>query len=99
MRAIALFIKDKHGKPVKKRDAISLQRGYGIEGDVNAQMGSPRQVLITSETALLRFNLLPGDLGENFLVDSSIERFSSGQVLQIGQALIRLTFFANLVLL
>lgn len=95
MRVIKLFVKDRHGSPVEQCDTLSLQRGHGIEGDINAQAGSPRQVLIASETTLARFGLSPGELGENFLVDAPIEHFSSGQVLRVGQALIRLSFLCE----
>jgi alkylated DNA nucleotide flippase Atl1 len=55
-------------------------------------VGSPRQVLIVDEQILMRFELQPGDLRENILLRDGLESFSSGQGLQIGAALIRLTF-------
>ncbi|MBD2182916.1 MGMT family protein [Planktothrix sp. FACHB-1355] len=82
--------------PVKECKIISLRREYGIEGDINAQAGSPRQVLIASTPTLADFNLNPGDLGENIVIDTQVESFSSGQVLQVGKsALIRLTFICE----
>ena len=96
MRVKQLFIKDKHRVLVDKRETLTLRRGYGIEGDVSAQVGSPRMVLIVSVTTIDSFSLKPGDLGENILIDAEFERLSSGQVLRFGQnALIRITFLCE----
>lgn len=95
MKIIQLFLKEQHGAVVS-RTVLSLQRGQGIAGDVNACVGSPRQILFVSQPFLLEFGLAPGDLSENILVDAEIERLSSGQVLQIGNdALVRLTCFCD----
>lgn len=86
-------MKEKNGTRVKECQAIALQRGVGIAADVHAIAGSPRQVLLASTSTLADFDLKPGDLGENILVDGEIEQFSSGQVLRVGkETLIRLTF-------
>lgn len=96
MRVTKLFFKQKHGMPVKECKRLILHRGYGIEGDINRQAGSPRQVLIASTMTLANFGLYPGDLGENILIDSQFETFSSGQVLCVGkEALIRLAFLCE----
>lgn len=72
--------------------SLRLKRGYGITGDANAAVGSPRQILLVSLPTLTQFDLLPGQLQENIVVNGSIENFTSGQVLQLGQtALVRLT--------
>lgn len=96
MRVIELFVKQRHGVPVRECEALILRREYGIDGDTNAQTGSPRQVLIASASTLSDFDLKPGDLGENLLLDPEIEHLSSGQVLRVGfDALIRLTFLCE----
>lgn len=96
MRVKQLFIKERHGVIVGERETLTLRKGYGIEGDTNAQVGSSRMVLITSATTIDFFNLKPGDLGENILINAEVERLSSGQVLRFGQnALIRLTFLCE----
>lgn len=96
MRVKQLFIKDKHGVLVDERETLTLHKGYGIEADINAQVGSPRMVLIASVTTIDSFNLKPGDLGENILIDAEVERLSSGQILRFGQnALIRMTFLCE----
>jgi alkylated DNA nucleotide flippase Atl1 len=74
---------------------LTLKRGYGVEGDRNAWAGSPRQVLIVSQPTLTEFDLKPGDLYENILVDAPIADLVSGQVIQIGEALIRPTFLCE----
>ena len=79
MRVIKLFVKDRHGSLVRECEALSLWRGHGIKGDINALVGSPRQVLLVSKTTLSSFGLSPGDLGENLLVDSIVEHFSSAK--------------------
>ncbi|MFB2920597.1 MOSC domain-containing protein [Aerosakkonema funiforme] len=96
MKVTKLFVKQQHGMHVEECKIITLRRGYGIEGDINAQAGSPRQVLMASTPTLADFNLNSGDLGENILIDTQVENFSSGQVLRIGKsALIRLTFLCE----
>lgn len=93
MRVTALFIKQSHGTPVTPVEAIVLQQSWGIVGDVSAQVGSPRQVLLAGTASLERFGLRAGDLQENLLLEGEVETFRSGQVLQIGRsAQIRLTF-------
>ncbi|HAZ42972.1 MAG TPA: hypothetical protein DDW76_02110 [Cyanobacteria bacterium UBA11369] len=96
MKVTKLFIKQEHGIPAKECLALTLQRGRGILGDINALPGSPRQVLIASTSTLVEFGLKPGELGENILIDAEIEHFSSGMVLQVGlSALIRLSFLCE----
>ncbi|MEE3718752.1 MOSC domain-containing protein [Tumidithrix elongata RA019] len=101
MKAIALFIKPNRSTLSQPVSQIVLQRGYGIVGDIHAQVGSPRQILIASQPVLEQYGLQPGNLHENILVDGAIESLNSGQVLQIADsqggdascnALIRLTF-------
>lgn len=96
MKVKQLFIKGKHGVLVDERETLTLRKGYGIVGDVSAQVGSPRMVLIVSVTTTDSFSLKPGDLGENILIDAEFERLCSGQVLQFGQnALIRMAFLCE----
>jgi len=91
-----LFIKTQFGVPLEPRSSLILSRGFGIEGDRNAQVGSPRQVLLVSRPVLDAFALSSGDLRENILLDGAVEQFTSGQVLQIGgDAQIRLTYWCE----
>uniref|UniRef100_A0A832H3T0 MOSC domain-containing protein n=1 Tax=Oscillatoriales cyanobacterium SpSt-402 TaxID=2282168 RepID=A0A832H3T0_9CYAN len=95
MKISRLFIKPQSGMPVEAQQALMLAKGYGIRGDASAQGGSPRQILITDRVTLGQFGLQPGDLRENILLDTGFEGLQSGQVLQIGDALIRLTFLCE----
>ncbi|NJO66924.1 MAG: MOSC domain-containing protein [Leptolyngbyaceae cyanobacterium RM1_405_57] len=93
MRAIKLFAKQRKGAATTEYENLVLRRGVGVEGDIYAIAGNPRQVLLVDTPALAEFGLNPGDLRENLLVDASIDCLASGQVLQIGQtALVRVTF-------
>jgi alkylated DNA nucleotide flippase Atl1 len=91
-----LFIKTQSGVPLEPCSSLTLSRGLGIEGDRNAQVGSPRQVLLVSRPVLDAFALTPGDLRENILLNAAVEQFTSGQVLQVGgDAQIRLTYWCE----
>jgi len=93
VRAIKLFAKQRKGAATTEYEKLVLRRGVGVEGDVCAIAGNPRQVLLVDIPTLAEFGLNPGDLRENLLVDASIDCLVSGQVLQIGQtALVRVTF-------
>lgn len=92
MRVDRLFIKPQKGMPVRSQPQLRLLAGCGVEGDIQAKPGSPRQLLILDRPTLQTFGLQPGDLRENILLNDGLSRFSSGCGLQIGSALIRLTF-------
>ncbi len=95
MRVLKLFIKPKVGLPIVESDRLQFEQGYGIQDDRRAQVGSPRQVLIVDQNTLQQFDLQPGDLRENIVVSTGLETLDSGQVLQIGEARIRLTFLCE----
>lgn len=90
MKIAHLFIKPELGATMCPQERLVLERGYGIVGDANAAVGSPRQVLLIDTPTLDRFQLAPGQLRENIGLDSAFS-FQSGQVLQLGAALVRLT--------
>ncbi|MEO1211099.1 MAG: MGMT family protein [Cyanobacteria bacterium J06638_20] len=92
----ALFFKPAQGALVEPTDQLMLKRGYGIVGDANAQVGSPRQVLFAGTPSLQAFGLQPGDLQENLLLDVAVESLESGTVLQLGEtARVRLMFLCE----
>ncbi len=95
MIVLKLFIKALRDRSMVECQQFTLQQGYGIKDDLNACIGSPRQVLIVGQPALDEFGLSPGDLYENILVDAPVEHLTSGQLLQIGDVLIRLTFLCE----
>lgn len=77
-------------------NVVRLERGYGLLGDRNACIGSPRQVLLAGWPTLNELGLQPGDLRENFLLDQVVESWPSGQIVQLGpEVLIRLTFLCE----
>lgn len=85
-RVIHLFRKPAPGVWVEPQAGLMLRRGIGIEGDANAKVGSPRQVLLAGQPSLEKFGLNPGDLQENILLDGAIEALESGMVVQLGAA-------------
>jgi MOSC domain-containing protein YiiM len=85
-----LFLKQSHGGALQP--VGSLDHGTdGIRGNVTC---APfRQVLIASQSVTAECGLQPGDLRENIVIDfDALYELPSGTVVQIGQALIRLTF-------
>lgn len=93
MKVLKLFVKQRCGAAsvMLEYQSLKLRRGYGIEGDSNAAVGSPRQVLLIDQPALDAFGLQPGDLWENILLDVPVNSLQSGDVLNINQTLIRIT--------
>jgi MOSC domain-containing protein YiiM len=85
-----LFIKRAHGTRVDNVTELVFSP-QGIAGGVRC---SPlRQVLITSRPVSAAFDLAPGDLMENIVVnDEGFYDLPSGSVVRIGDAMIRLTF-------
>lgn len=93
MNVAYLFSKPTSGSGVRSQSHLKLLRGYGIEGDAHARVGNPRQVLMVSLSTLHAFDLQPGALRENLVLDRAVDSCTSGQVLQIGaQAAIRVMF-------
>jgi hypothetical protein len=85
-----LLIKFTHKVPLTPTRQLHFST-EGITGNVHT---SPlRHVLILPKTISDEFNLNPGDLKENLIIDyPELHQLPSGTVLQIGQAQIRLTF-------
>ena len=92
-----LFIKRKRGTSMSETQCLGLSRGYGIEGDVNADAISPRQVLIVSSEDLSQLSIPPGALRENIVLDHvSSETFRPGALITFPSgAAIRLTFYCE----
>ena len=85
-----LFLKRSHGAALQSVDSFDYGTG-GIRGNVGC---APfRQVLIASQSVTAECGLQAGDLRENIVVDfDALYELPSGTVVQIGPALIRLTF-------
>jgi alkylated DNA nucleotide flippase Atl1 len=89
----ALFIKEKHDFPMVSVPEMELVPAFGIVGDINANSLSPRQILITRQEDLDMFNIPQGGLRENIILQGCTEdQFRPGNVLNIGDTSIRLTF-------
>ncbi len=95
MKVLRLFVNTESDRPPLSCSKLDLEQNYGIVGDHHAAVGSPRQVLLVDQPCLERFGLQPGDLYENVLVDGAIAPWQSGQVWQMGQARVRLTFLCE----
>jgi len=96
MHVAKLFIKiQSSSHPMVECQRLGLVKELGIEADKNARVGSPRQVLMVDMPTLETFGLQPGVLQENILLDGELEPLVSGQVIQIGEALIRPTFLCE----
>ena len=79
------------------RSQLTLRKHYGIDGDINANPLSPRQVLVVRQEDLEHFSLAPGCLRENIVIKGiKAEAFVPGTGLQFEQgATIQLTFYCT----
>lgn len=89
-----LFTKVKSGSAMLELKTLNLKVGHGIEGDINADPISPRQVLIVRYEDILDLSIKPGELRENIVVKGiEFDNFISGDLLNFESgAAIRLTF-------
>ncbi|MEH2006455.1 MGMT family protein [Nostoc sp.] len=73
---------------------LNLKLGHGIEGDINADPISPRQVLIVRYEDIFDLSIKPGELRENIVVTGiEFDNFIPGSLLTFESgAAIRLTF-------
>jgi len=90
MRAKKLFIKHEHGAQPSRTDSID----FSPEGIAKNVACAPfRQILLASESVTADCGVRDGDLLENVVIDcDGLYDLPSGTVVQIGHALIRLTF-------
>jgi hypothetical protein len=90
MSVTHLFLKHRHGGALQSLGSFDYGTS-GIQG--NVACAPFRQVLIASQSVTAECGLQAGDLRENIAVDfDALYELPSGTVVQIGQALIRLTF-------
>ena len=90
-----LFIKQERKIPVSASHKLKFLSGYGIEGDINGNSCSPRQVLIVNREDLDRRSISPGELRENIVVagiDSTVFKPGAKVAFSSG-AEVRLTFY------
>jgi len=78
--------------PVRVASARAIA-SYGLDGDMHADAGSPRQLLLASAAVYEDLGLPANALRENLLVDVDTASLASGTVLQIGSEVrLRLMF-------
>ncbi|MFN6460327.1 MAG: MGMT family protein [Nostoc sp. DedVER02] len=89
-----LFTKVKPRSAMVELKTLNLKVGYGIEEDINADLISPRQVLIVRYEDILDLSIQPGELRENIVVAGiEFDNFIPGSLLKFESgAAIRLTF-------
>lgn len=89
-----LFTKQKHGSPMVEVQTLNLISSHGIEGDINANSISPRQVLVVRYEDIVELAILPGELQENIVIQGvHSENFVPGSLINFASgAAIRLTF-------
>ncbi|MBE9105382.1 hypothetical protein IQ229_10635, partial [Nostoc cf. edaphicum LEGE 07299] len=89
-----LFSKVKPSSEMVELKTLNLKVSHGIEGDINADPISPRQILIVRYEDILDLSIKPGELRENIVVQGlEFETFIPGSLLTFESgAAIRLTF-------
>ncbi len=90
-RVERLFLKPKHGSPVREVTEALAVEGKGLEGDVSFGRNT-RQVLMMEAETLERFGLEPGMAKENLLVRGiRLGDLSVGGRLSVGETLLEVT--------
>ncbi|MEA5569252.1 MGMT family protein [Anabaena sp. UHCC 0399] len=89
-----LYIKPEHKSIMKEVEEFSLKEGHGIEGDVNANPISPRQLLVVRCEDISELGIPPGELRENIVIAGiQPKNFVPGSLISFDNgAAIRLTF-------
>ncbi|TFH35535.1 MAG: MOSC domain-containing protein [Anaerolineales bacterium] len=90
-RVTHLHCKIGHRKEMDPRTSLRIVANKGIDGD--ASFGrSQRQILLVSGDVLLDFDLKPGDLRENIVVEGlALEALPPGTELRIGNSNLNIT--------
>jgi MOSC domain-containing protein YiiM len=88
---LALFVfPEKKASPLVLSEVRLSQSG--LQGDFHSGNNNRRQVLMLSKNVLDEFELSPGTLFENLVVDGiDVMNLSPGQQLQIGDAILEVT--------
>jgi len=86
-----LFIKPAHGRPMQSAQVVQADAGRGLSGDASYGRGK-RQVLIIERETLRRFELEPGQVRENMVIDGlTLAGLPAGTQIQAGGALLEIT--------
>lgn len=92
-RVAALALRPAPGAAPTTVTTVQARAGFGLDGDVQADGLSPRQLLIAGTPAYARLGLAPHALRENLLLEIDSAQLRSGQLLAVGTtAVLWLTF-------
>ena len=81
----------KKEKPISVEAVSTNERGFA--GDYHSAFANNRQILIISQSILHQFDLQPGAISENVVVDGiDVMALSEGQHLRMGTAVLEITF-------
>jgi alkylated DNA nucleotide flippase Atl1 len=96
-QATHLFLKSKHGSPMKSVNTLRLKVGQGIQDDINANPISPRQILLVRLEDLEELAIPPGELRENVVLSGlPSDIFRPGSLVRFqGGSSVRLTFYCE----
>jgi len=87
----ALLIKAEKGAKSAPKESVQITP-YGFEGDRHTGASRRRQILLVSGSVLDEFNLDPGEIYENVVVDGlDIMSLQEGQQLRLGDAVVAVT--------
>lgn len=89
----ALYVRRANGIAPESVGQVLAGASCGLDGDVQCDPLSPRQLLIAGTPAYARLGLPPNALRENMLLDVDSAQLASGQLLAVGpDAIVWLTF-------
>ena len=93
----SLFVKRERKAEMSTVSCLNLHKGFGIEGNINSDEISPRQILVVCGADLERFSIEPGKLRENIVLEMvNSQVFKPGAKLSFASgAEIRLTFYCE----
>lgn len=87
----ALFVKPEKGAKSVSRDFVRVTPS-GFDGDHHTGAAKRRQILLVSKSLLEEFDLEPGDMYENAVLDGiDVMSLKEGQQLRLGDALVAVT--------
>jgi MOSC domain-containing protein YiiM len=90
-RIRALLVKPGKGVRSTLRESVQVT-AHGFDGDHHTGVSKRRQILLISGSMLDEFELQPGDVHENVVVDGlDVMSLQEGQRLRLGGALVEIT--------
>jgi MOSC domain-containing protein YiiM len=87
----ALLVKAGKGVKSTRRDSVQVTAA-GIDGDHHSDASRRRQILLISGKVLDQFDLEPGDVHENVVIDGlDVMSLEEGRQLRLGGAVVAVT--------